>query len=176
MLKTLFKTLFICFLCGGTLSSVAHRYFFGLTDLSVNPRTNNIEVIHQLTAHDIDNAIAEQMQIHFSPEHPKYEQIIQNYIETHFKLFNIQNNNEQEIQLNWIGLEVAKGYVYIYQEAHFENFLSGLVVKNDLLVDTYPKQVNTVNYKDSKIEGSLTFSISVKVAKIAKLKNNNQQD
>jgi hypothetical protein len=173
MLKPLFKTLFICLLCGFTLSSVAHRYFFGLTDLSVNPRTNNIEVIHQLTAHDIDNAIAEQLQIHFSPEHPKYEKFIQNYVESHFKLIDKSNDKAHEIKLNWIGLEIAKGNVYIYQEANFENFLNGIVVKNDLLVDTYPKQINTVNYKDGTIAGSLTFSAAIKVAQIAKIKNNN---
>lgn len=174
MMKTsLFKSFVFCLLCGVALSSVAHRYFFGLTDLSVNPRTHNIEVIHQLTAHDIDNAIAEQRQIHFSPEHPEYEQLIQTYVEAHFKILDVQNDKHHEIKLNWIGLEIAKGHVYIYQEANFENFLTGLVVKNDLLVDTYPKQVNTVNYKDNLISGSLTFSTLVKTAKIAKIKNNN---
>jgi len=171
--SSLFKSFIFCLLCGATLSSVAHRYFFGLTELSVNPRTNNIEVIHQITAHDIDNAIAELNQIHFSPEHPEYEQFIQQYVEAHFQLINIKNNKDHEIKLNWIGLEIAKGYVYIYQEAHFENYLVGLVVKNDLLVDTYPKQVNTVNYEDNEISGSLTFSTSVKIATIAKIKNNN---
>jgi hypothetical protein len=171
--NSLFKCFILCLLCGASLSSAAHRYFFGLTDLSVNPNTNNIEVIHQVTAHDIDNAIAEQLQINFSPEHAEYEKFIQNYIEAHFKIIDVQGDTSREIKLNWIGLEVAKGNVYIYQEANFENFLSGLVVKNDLLVDTYPKQVNTVNYKDGSIIGSLTFSTSVKTAKIAIIKNNN---
>jgi hypothetical protein len=171
--NSLFKSFIFCLLCGTALSSAAHRYFFGLTDLSVNPRTHNIEVIHQLTAHDIENAIAEQQQIHFSPEHAEYEQLIQNYVETHFKLIDVQDNKNHEIKLNWIGLEIAKGNVYIYQEANFEKFLSGLVVKNDLLVDTYAKQINTVNYKDETIIGSLTFSKSVKTAKIAIIKNNN---
>ncbi|MBA6232353.1 MULTISPECIES: DUF6702 family protein [unclassified Colwellia] len=170
---SLFKSFIFCLLCGVALSSAAHRYFFGLTDLSVNPRTHNIEVIHQLTAHDIENAIAEQQQIHFSPEHAAYEQMIQNYVEAHFKLIDVQDNKYHEIKLNWIGLEITKGNVYIYQEANFEKFLSGLVVKNDLLVDTYVQQINTVNYKDETIIGSLTFSKSVKTAKIAIIKNNN---
>jgi hypothetical protein len=170
--KSLFKSFIFCLLCGVALSSAAHRYFFGLTDLSVNPKNNNIEVIHQLTAHDIYNAIAEQQQIHFSPEHPEYEKLIQNYVEAHFQLIDNQNNKKHIIKLNWIGLEIAKGNVYIYQEANFENFLSGIVVKNDLLVDTYPKQVNTVNYKDGTIIGSLTFSATVKTSKIDIIRNN----
>ena len=168
--NALFKSFIICILCGVTLSSVAHRYFFGLTELSVNPKTNNIEIIHQLTAHDIDNAIAEQQQVLFSPEHPEYEKLIQNYVEAHFQLIDLQENKKHIIKLNWIGLEITKGSVYIYQEAHFENYLSGIVVKNDLLVDTYAKQVNTVNYKYGTIMGSLTFSESVKMSKIAIIK------
>ena len=169
---SLFKSFIVCFLCGVTLSSVAHRYFFGLTDLSVNPKTHNIELIHQFTAHDIDNAIAEQQQIHFSPEHSDYEKLIQNYVEAHFQLIDVQENKKHVIKLNWIGLEIAKGNVYIYQEANFENYLSGLVVKNDLLVDTYLKQVNTVNYTDGTNTGSLTFSGSEKTSEITIIKNN----
>jgi hypothetical protein len=169
---SLFKSLIFCLLCGVALSSAAHRYFFGLTDLSVNPKTHNIELIHQFTAHDIDNAIAEQQQIHFSPEHPKYEKLIQNYVEAHFQLIDAQENKKHVIKLNWIGLEIAKGNIYIYQEANFENYLSGLVVKNDLLVDTYLKQVNTVNYTDGTNTGSLTFSGSEKTSEITIIKNN----
>jgi len=49
------------------------------------------------------------------------------------------------------------------------------VVKNTILVDTYAKQVNTVNYQDlssteksstKKVQGSLTFDHSLKVATI----------
>lgn len=45
------------------------------------------------------------------------------------------------------------------------------MVKNTILVDTYAKQVNTVNYQDlgstEKIQGSLTFDHSLKVGQIA---------
>lgn len=44
------------------------------------------------------------------------------------------------------------------------------MVKNVILVDTYVQQVNTVNYQSvnstEKIQGSLTFDQSLKVAMI----------
>jgi hypothetical protein len=160
--QILFTSFLIFVLAGLTASAVAHRYFFGLTELSVNPQSQQVEIIHQLTAHDIDNAIAQKKQIHFSPAHPDYDNLVKAYVENHFKL----SYYNQNISLKWIGLEIVKDKVFIYQEANFENYLSGLVVKNDLLVDTYPKQVNTVNYQDNKIKGSLTFTDINKVAKI----------
>lgn len=53
-----------------------------------------------------------------------------------------------------------------------ENFLANLVVKNSILVDTYAKQINTVNYQDltspNKLQDSLTYDQSLNVATIGK--------
>ena len=164
MFRTTYQIFLVLMLIGYGTFSFAHKYFFGLTELSVNSKNQTIEIIHQFTAHDLENAIAEQKQEHFSPEHPKYDLYIKNYFDKHFQL----DVNQKKIELVWLGLELIKGKVIIYQEAPFKNKLAGLVVKNDLLVDTYTKQVNTVNYQDSVLKGSLTFSESNSVAIIEK--------
>jgi len=142
----------------------AHKYFFGLTDLSVNPRNQHVEIIHQFTAHDVENAIAELKQEHFSSAHPDYELYLQHYVEQRFTL----NFADQALSLSWVGFELVKDKLVIYQEAAFKNNLVGLVVKNALLVDTYAKQINTLNYQDTAIKGTLTFTESLKVATIKK--------
>lgn len=162
MSTKLLSSILLLVAMGWSFQGFAHKYFFGLTELSVNPRTHSIEVIHQFTAHDIENAIAELTQEHFSPEHKKYEEYIQRYFNKRFTISKLG----KEIKLNWVGLEIVNGNMYIYQEAPFKNFLSGIVVKNELLVDTYTKQVNTVNYQDNKVQGSLTFTHSQKIANI----------
>ncbi|GHE93969.1 DUF6702 family protein [Thalassotalea profundi] len=162
MANKFFFKLFLFIAMGWSIQCFAHKYFFGLTELSVNPRTHTLEVIHQFTAHDIENSIAELTQERFSPEHEKYEEYIQQYFNKRFTISKLGD----EIKLNWIGLEIVNGNMYIYQEAPFKNFLSGIVVKNELLVDTYTKQVNTVNYQDNKVQGSLTFTNSQKIANI----------
>ncbi len=158
------KILFSVLLVGVAASAAAHTYFFGVTDLTINKASKHIEVIHQFTAHDIENTIAERNQIHFSPEHPQYDELVQSYIEKHFSL---QRDNKV-IKMTWIGFEVIRGQLYAYQESITVNYLTNLVVKNTILVDTYAKQVNTVNYQDfnsiEKIQGSLTFDFSSKVA------------
>ena len=47
----------------------------------LHEQSKHIEVIHQFTAHDIENTIAEIKQINFSPEHPKYDEFVQSHIE-----------------------------------------------------------------------------------------------
>jgi len=162
MIKLLRQCLFFVILSGVAASAAAHTYFVGLTELSLNEKHHKIELIHQLTAHDLENAIADIEQIQFSPEHPSYEKYIQTYIDEHFQI----HHSGQIIALNWVGLELNQGKIIIYQEASFTSFLDGLVVKNALLVNTYPKQVNTVNYKSAQIKGSLTFTEAQKITKI----------
>ena len=152
------KLLFSLMLIGVTTSVVAHTYFFGVTELNVNNNTKHLEIIHQFTAHDIENTIAQQQDVNFSPEHPQYDEFIQAYFEKHFLL----RRNNQRVKLHWLGFEVKRGQLYAYQESDTENFLTNLVVKNTILTDTYTQQVNTVNYQEltigSILQGSLTFN------------------
>jgi len=154
----LVRGLMLSLMLGFNLLAHAHTFFVGLTDISVNPNTLQTEIIHQYTAHDIQNTIAEQQQIHFSTAHPEYDQYIQNYIEKHFMVSHAGKN----LNVKWIGLELVRDKVLIYQEIKTLKKLKGLVVKNDILVNTYLKQVNTVNYQDSELTGTLTFTESVK--------------
>lgn len=147
---------------GAATSVAAHKYFFAITDINHNRSANSFEIIHQLTAHDIENTIAEQRNIHFSPELAEYEAFIQEYVENNFHLF----INETQIKTNWIGLEVVRDKIIVYQEAAANGFIAPLVVENQLLVDTYPKQINTVNFTSNKIKLSLTFNNSKRIATI----------
>ena len=149
-------------MCGLAANALAHRYFFSITDLAINERSQSLELIHQITAHDIDNAIAETKQIHFSVAHPNYENYIRQYVEANFQL----HYAGQPVTLNWIGLEVSKGKLFVYQEAAFTDPLVGLKITNSLLTNRYPKQVNTVNFRDKTIKGSLTFKKSVIIKRI----------
>ena len=159
MRSNLAKRVFVLLLCGLAANAVAHRYFFSITDLSLNEHTQSIEVIHQITAHDIENAIAESKQIHFSVAHPDYENNIRHYVEANFQL----HYQDKALPMNWIGLETNNGNIFIYQETPFDHSLVGLQITNSLLTERYDKQVNTVNFRDNTIKGSLTFKRSVTI-------------
>ncbi len=153
---------------GLATSVAAHTYFFGVSDLRLNSKTEQIEVIHQFTAHDIENAIAQIKQTSFSPEHVNYEVFIQEYFENHFAL----QRDQQRIKLNWLGFEIKTGKLFAYQESDRQSYLEQLVVKNTILVDTYAKQVNTVNFQLNDSNGSLTFDKTKKLAKTMSLNEN----
>lgn len=142
--------------------AAAHKYYFAITDINYSDEQRTIEIVHQFTAHDIENAIAEQQNITFNSGHPEYDNKVRAYVESHFQLFRA----EKQLPLTWLGLEIDRDKIVVYQQADNENFLSGLLVKNDLLVDTYAKQVSTVNYRDKQVFGSLTFTESQRIGRI----------
>jgi hypothetical protein len=150
---------------GLVASATGHTYFFGVSDISQNLKTNRLEIVHQFTTHDIENAIAQSKQIHFSAEHENYDLYIQQYFEKKFSL----SDKGVIVPLNWVGFEITAGKIIAYQESKRESFLPQIVVKNAILTDTYPKQVNTVNFQGKDIQGkaifgSLTFDYRSKEA------------
>jgi len=138
---------------GLVATATSHTYFFGVSDLIVNSKTQRFEIVHQFTSHDIENAIAEIKQIHFSAEHKNYDLFVQQYFEQQFSL----EQNNIKVPLNWLGFEVTSGKIIAYQESLQKTFLSLLVVKNAILTDTYPKQVNTVNFQGKDLQGEALF-------------------
>ena len=155
---------FLLLLCLVNLSAPiqAHSYFFGLTEFSINNKTKKLEIIHQFNDHHLENAIAEQRQVNFSPEHPHYENFIRHYFEENFSLL----YNGLRVKTNWVGIEISHGNIIVYQEIASEKFLPGLVVKNSLLIDTYVKQINTLNYQYADHKKSLTFSSAKQILEI----------
>ena len=154
------KLLFIIWLI--SFHSDAHQYFFALTEMKINQHTEELEIIHELSAHDIENAIALGKNIDFSSENENYEGIIKNYLASNFQLY----YKKTALEITWVGLERIFDKLVIYQVCKKQKFFTGLVVKNNILVDTYPKQVNTVNYQSTVEKGSLTFSTSQRIASI----------
>jgi len=143
----------ISFYVGLAATAAGHTYFFGVSDLNANSKTNRLEIVHQFTSHDIENAIAEIKQIHFSAEHAQYDLFVQQYFEQQFSL----EKNNQVIPLNWLGFEISSGKIIAYQESYQQSFLEQIVVKNAILTDTYPKQVNTVNFQGKDLQGNPLF-------------------
>jgi len=162
LIKPTLNRFITLFFIGAVTSVTAHTYFFGVSDLSINAKSQHIEIIHQFTAHDIENAIAQIQNTHFSPEHPQYDTYIKNYFDQNFQL----QKDQKTIKLTWIGFEVKLGKLIAYQESVQKITLKNLVVINTLLVDIYNKQLNTVNFQYQGIQKSLTFTQSQRMHKI----------
>lgn len=145
--------------------AAAHKYFFGLTEVSYNQRTQHIEVVHQYTLHDVQRALKKRFGDDFQLDAVDADEKISTWLENQFKLF---NSNDQEVELNWVGFEADFQNIWLYQEYATESTdFCGWRVSNSVLMDSFAPQVNTVNFvTDKSTDGvSLTRENHLKAIK-----------
>jgi len=153
MIKLVAATVFLFALIP---SVSAHRYFFGLTEISANKNTQAIEIIHQYTLHDVQQVLKKRLGKTFRLGEQGSEQHIRDWITEKFQLVNLQGN---KVEPNWVGFEADYQKIWVYQEIPKRDNLCGWDVSNTLLLDSFSAQVNTINVVDDHGNRSLILTI-----------------
>ena len=138
-----------------TLPALAHRYFFGLTEISSNQNTGAVEFVHQYTLHDVQHALSKLTGERFSLDQENAEAVLQQWVTDNFT---IKKPNGERVKLTWVGFEADYQKIWVYQELPKQKSLCGWEVSNTLLFDSFSAQVNTVNVVDSYGNRSLILT------------------
>lgn len=138
-----------------TLPALAHRYFFGLTEISSNQNTGAVEFVHQYTLHDVQHALSKLTGERFSLDQENAEAVLQQWVTDNFS---VKNTKGEEASLKWVGFEADYQKIWVYQELPKQKSLCGWEVSNTLLFDSFSAQVNTVNVVDSYGNRSLILT------------------
>ncbi|MDV6315863.1 DUF6702 family protein [Idiomarina sp. HP20-50] len=134
----------------------AHRYFFGLTEISANENTGAVEIVHQYTLHDLQQALKKRFDKDFRLDQGNAEKKIRQWVNENFKLTSAQG---KDITPNWVGFEADFQKIWIYQEVPKRDNLCEWEVSNTLLMDSFSAQVNTINVVDDYGNRSLILTI-----------------
>jgi len=141
-------------LCASTLAH-AHRFHFGMTDISYNARTRSTEIVHTFTAHDIDALLLRTYGRQFDLSDPQDQDVLRKYVEGKFWL---AAKDASRLPATWIGMTVDANSVVIYQEVENTPLSKAATVRQGVLIDLIPEQVNTVNINEGGAVHSLTFT------------------
>lgn len=133
----------------------AHRYFFGLTEISVNENTEAVEIIHQYTLHDVQQALKKHLGKDFKIDQSNSEAQIRDWVNEKFELTDPQGN---KVVPNWVGLEADYQKIWIYQELPKRDNLCQWEISNTLLMNSFSAQVNTINVVDDYGNRSLILT------------------
>lgn len=121
----------------------AHQQKAALTEVLLNRRTGNIEVVHRFFLHDAEEAVRQL----FGPDADIYAKE-----ETRSKMasytigrYQMWDENDQPIELGLVGWEIEGNYFWVYQESEKPASASMIVMQHDALRDIWPDQMNTVN-------------------------------
>lgn len=136
------------------LSSTAHREPGSLTTIKWNEAVGNTEIIHRLHAHDAEMGIGAVMNLpNLSVLDLEGRANIALYVEERFHIF----GNDGSLALDLVGAELSGNYLLVYQD--FAGRLPAKIrIRDDILRDAYPAQINQVNIKDGQLTHSLIFA------------------
>ena len=95
--------------------------------------------------------IAEVLKI--NPNTTAFEAEVKRYVNDHFDVY----VNGQNKALTFTGSQVNGESVWVYFEANGVSDISSLKIKNNLLLEAYPKQLNLVNIAYKGFQKNMTF-------------------
>ncbi len=95
--------------------------------------------------------IAEVLKI--NPNTTAFEAEVKKYVNDHFDVY----VNGQNKALTFTGSQVNGESVWVYFEANGVSDISSLKIKNNLLLEAYPKQLNLVNIAYKGSQKNMTF-------------------
>lgn len=141
-----------------TATAFAHRMPGSLSTIKTNPASGTIEIIHRLHNHDAEQGIVTVL----GDRSITLEQLVGRahlalYVEERFIIAAIVDGKiGAPLELELIGAELDGEYVLVYQELKGA-LPAEIAVRNDILRDVFPEQVNQVNIATAGEVRSLTF-------------------
>lgn len=144
-------------LCVAALS-FADRQPGSLSTIKTNPSSGNIEVIHRLHNHDAElGIIAALGDRSLTLDTLMGRAQLALYVEKRFLLATLDNDGiGVRLELDLIGAEVDGEFVLVYQE-FIGTLPDRFAIRDDILRDVFPEQINHVNIAVTGEVRSLTF-------------------
>ncbi len=130
--------------------ALAHGFHASFSVLEFNPRTSSLEIIHRIFIQDLELALTDQTKTPFTlNESAEHQAKVRDYLAAAFQI----TADGKVLKPDWVGFELKVDTMFVYQELKNASGLKNLSVKDNILTDSHPGQVNTVNItKDGRTQ------------------------
>jgi hypothetical protein len=137
-------------------TAAAHNYHMGLADIGYNADTGNTEIVHTYTAHDVEALLANLYGRQFDLGIEEGQEALRRYLDKRFVL----TVAGRRLPLQWVGVKADADTITVFQQIGGTALPPGAMLKNGVLTDFLPGQINTVNVGGSagRAAATLTFT------------------
>lgn len=126
-------------------SAWAHGVHASLTSVDYKTQTKGLEITIVMTADDLETLLrrdtGKQIELDRTPG---AETLVFEYLK---KTLALRTRGGEPVLLEWVGMEVRTAKLTVFVEAKAPEGPVGMRVKNDLLFDLLPDQVNMLSVK-----------------------------
>jgi hypothetical protein len=120
----------------------AHQQKITISTVSVNPRTDRIEVVHQVPVHDAEHALRVQgVRVPDIVGSAASREAFADYVTRRFLI----EVDGEAASLDYVGSEISGGSLMVYQEAPAPAGEAVVRVNSQVLTDVWARQENRVN-------------------------------
>ena len=122
--------------------AAAHQQKLAISTVSVNPRTDRVEIVHQVPLHDAEHALRHGG-VH-SPDivsNPESREAFADYVTTRFPV----RIGDRFAKLTFVGSEVKGGSLWVYQEMPVPASSQTVSINSQILTEVWARQENRVN-------------------------------
>lgn len=121
---------------------LAHQQKIAISTITLNPRTERIEIVHQVPVHDAEHALRVQgAKVPDIVGSAASREAFASYVARRFLL----EVDGQTATPEYVGSEIIGGSLWIYQEAPTPADEAVLRVNSQILTDVWARQENRVN-------------------------------
>ena len=132
----------------------AHRMKAGATEISVNDRTGELEIIHRVYAHDLLEALGdlEMEEADFLASEAGLQQV-ETLVRQEFR---VAEGDGRLLSLTYVGAEQDGEFAWIYFTAPVPADTSSFIVDNDILSNAFDDQIMMTNFRfDSEVRTAM---------------------
>lgn len=128
-----------------TCFAEAHTFHSSIAQVDYIASKKLFEVIVWIHSEDLERLFQEAAGRNASLDHKKpAEKFVHEYLKSHFEL---RDASGKAMEQKWVGLELRTHFLAAYFEVPAPQGLSGVTLKNSILLDRLPDQLNTVKVK-----------------------------
>ena len=138
------------------MPAAAHQQKLAISTVSVNPRTERVEIVHQVPLHDAEHALRHGG-VH-SPDivsSPESREAFADYVTTRFPV----RIGDQFAKLTFVGSEVKGGSLWVYQEMPVPEPSQTVSINSQILTEVWARQENRVNLGGGTAVRTLIFRV-----------------
>jgi hypothetical protein len=127
-----------------TGSAGAHKFYVSLCRINYVQDSSELQIVLKIFTDDLEKALSEAgyglVRLGAESESKASDSLVLKYLLRHFRLY----SGGEELVVHYLGKEVDYDVTWCYLESRTEGNLRELTVKNDILTEVYPSQINLV--------------------------------
>ncbi|RFS21210.1 hypothetical protein DVR12_17530 [Chitinophaga silvatica] len=144
--------------------TLMHPFYVSVTEIAHDASKQELQVSCRIFTDDLENTLKAQFKTNFDITKPANRKQVDDYIATYLSQHLVITLDGKPVKLHYLGYKVEEDAVWSFLEAEKVPVPKNIQVKNSLLYEKHPTQINMIHVmvngerKSSKLDNPATLA------------------